>query len=168
MSSIVEDVSAIDPETLEISTYRPKEDGWEWGYRTLQTPLKPSSCFTSVSVRLHADKLAKQRLERNLSYRTETQPKLPSAGCIFRNPSTGDGAGVLLERAGLKGVAVGGAAVSLQHANFFVNSGRAATPADFLQLIILARDAVWKQSSVLLELEVKIIQHGRILTSADL
>lgn len=168
MSSIVEAVSAIDPETPEISTYRPKKDGWEWGYRTLRTPLKPNCCFTSVSVRLHADHQAKERLEQNLSHRTATQPKLPSAGCIFKNPSTGDSAGMLLERAGLKGLAVGGAAISQQHANFFVKSGRTATPADFLRLIILARDAVWKQSSVLLELEVNIIQNGRVLTTADL
>jgi hypothetical protein len=61
-----------------------------------------------------------------------------------------------------------GATVSHLHANFFVNARRQAAPDDFLQLIALARDAVWKHASVLLELEVKIIKHGRVLTVEDL
>ena len=68
----------------------------------------------------------------------------------------------------MKGVSVGGACVSEQHANFFVNSTRAALPDDFLNLITLARDAVWKQSAVLLQLEVKVVKQGIVLTSEDL
>jgi UDP-N-acetylmuramate dehydrogenase len=54
-----------------------------------------------------------------------TQPySQRSCGCIFRNP-VGASAGELIEKSGLKGVAVGGARISRDHANFIVNEGGA-------------------------------------------
>jgi len=77
-----------------------------------------------------------------------------SAGCVFKNPP-GQAAGKLLEEAGVKGVRVGGAAISTQHANFIVVDGR-ATARDVLELIELARRRVREQSGIELELEVDI------------
>jgi hypothetical protein len=54
--------------------------------------------------------------------RHESQPREPSAGCIFKNPP-GASAGRLIEESGLKGTRVGGAEVSRVHANFVVNRG---------------------------------------------
>ena len=166
MSSVVTEVSIMDSEALGITHHRPKEDGWKWGYRCLELPC-PNGCITEVSISLDADPRAKGRVEDILARRRATQPMLPSAGCIFKNPPTGESAGSLLERAGMKGVSVGGACISGQHANFFVNSTRTADPDDFLRLITLARDAVWKQSAVLLQLEVKVVKQGNVLTSLD-
>jgi UDP-N-acetylmuramate dehydrogenase len=53
------------------------------------------------------------------------QPKIKSAGCAFKNPS-GDSAGRLIDVAGLKGLRVGDAMVSLEHGNFIVNLGEAS------------------------------------------
>jgi UDP-N-acetylmuramate dehydrogenase len=88
---------------------------------------------------------------RSLAFRKRTQPlDTPSAGCIFQNPQSGrdavpDGipwsAGALVDRAGLKGVAIGGARVSPTHGNFIVNDG-GATARDIRQLIDLCRAAV--------------------------
>ena len=88
---------------------------------------------------------------RSLAFRKRTQPlDTPSAGCIFQNPQSGrdavpDGipwsAGALVDRAGLKGVAIGGARVSPTHGNFIVNDG-GATARDIRQLIELCRAAV--------------------------
>ena len=53
------------------------------------------------------------------------QPKVKSAGCAFKNPP-GDSAGRLIDAAGCKGLRVGDALVSHEHANFIVNAGRAS------------------------------------------
>ena len=61
------------------------------------------------------------RIKELLAKRIATQPlSLPNAGSVFRNPP-GDHAARLIEAAGLKGLAIGGARVSEMHANFIVN-----------------------------------------------
>lgn len=99
----------------------------------------------------------------SLAFRKRTQPlDAPSAGCIFRNPEPGrdlvpDGipwsAGALVDRAGLKGRAVGGARVSPTHGNFIVNDG-SATAADIRTLVERCRTAVREQFSVQLREEI--------------
>ena len=55
--------------------------------------------------------------------RHETQPREPSAGCIFKNPP-GDSAGRLIDASGLKGERVGEPRrSSAVHANFIVKTG---------------------------------------------
>ncbi len=81
-----------------------------------------------------------------------------SAGCIFKNPP-GASAGALIDRAGLKGTTVGGAAVSAQHANFIVAS-RGASATDVIRLIRLVRRRVKESFGVDLELEVKLWPDG--------
>lgn len=61
------------------------------------------------------------------------QPKIKSAGCAFKNP-VGDSAGRLIDGAGLKGLQVGQAMVSHEHANFIVNLG-GATAQDVVTLL---------------------------------
>lgn len=88
---------------------------------------------------------------QSLAHRKRTQPlDTPSAGCIFRNPdpSMDDvppgipaSAGALVDRAGLKGRAVGAARVSTTHGNFIVNDG-GATATDIRQLVKICREAV--------------------------
>lgn len=59
---------------------------------------------------------------------------------------------------GLKGHRIGGASVAQKHANFFVNEDMAATPTDFMALIDHARQRVWQDHAVKLDLEIRIIQ----------
>ncbi|MBU2591498.1 MAG: UDP-N-acetylenolpyruvoylglucosamine reductase, partial [Nitrospinae bacterium] len=61
-----------------------------------------------------------------------------------------------IEEAGLKGYRVGGAVVSGDHANFILNEGE-ATAKDILELILLIKDRVYKNSGLLLEEEIQII-----------
>jgi UDP-N-acetylmuramate dehydrogenase len=75
-----------------------------------------------------------------------------SAGCVFKNPP-GDSAGRIIDAAGLKGLSVGGASVSMAHGNFIVNRGD-ATPEDVRQLIDLIKKKVREISGVTLEEEV--------------
>jgi UDP-N-acetylmuramate dehydrogenase len=103
----------------------------------------------------------------SLAFRKRTQPlDTPSAGCIFQNPEPGrdvvpDGipwsAGALVDRAGLKGAASGGARVSPTHGNFIVNEG-AATAAEIRQLIDRCRAAVRDRFGV--ELREEIVYVG--------
>jgi UDP-N-acetylmuramate dehydrogenase len=100
---------------------------------------------------------------RSLAHRKQTQPlESPSAGCIFRNPEPGydrvpEGipwsAGALVDRAGLKDVAIGGARVSPAHGNFIVNDG-SATAADIRQLIERCRTTVRERFGVSLREEI--------------
>ena len=99
----------------------------------------------------------------SLAFRKRTQPlDTPSAGCIFQNPEPGrdvvpDGipwsAGALVDRAGLKGAACGGARVSPTHGNFIVNDG-AATAAEIRALIDRCRGAVRDRFGVDLREEI--------------
>ncbi len=100
---------------------------------------------------------------QSLAYRKGTQPlDTPSAGCVFQNPERGrdcvpDGvpwsAGALVDRAGLKNTAIGGALVSPTHGNFIVNTG-GATAADIRELIERCRRVVQRQFGVALREEI--------------
>jgi UDP-N-acetylmuramate dehydrogenase len=80
----------------------------------------------------------------------------PCCGSVFKNPTGPRTAGMLIEEAGLKGFRVGGAHVSILHANYIVNTGN-ATAADVLKVIDHVRKTVAKKLNVDLELEVKVI-----------
>jgi UDP-N-acetylenolpyruvoylglucosamine reductase len=84
--------------------------------------------------------------------RQKSQPREPSAGCIFKNPP-GDSAGRLIDASGLKGERVGGAEVSSTHANFIVNRGDASA-ADVIALVRRVRARVELVNGVQLEPEV--------------
>lgn len=99
----------------------------------------------------------------SLAYRKRTQPlATPSAGCIFQNPdgvrdTVPDGiplsAGALIDRAGLKGLSVGGAQVSGLHGNFIVSEGR-ATASDIRRLMETCRETVYTRLGVMLRDEI--------------
>lgn len=90
--------------------------------------------------------------------RGATQPREPSAGCIFKNPP-GTSAGRLIDQAGLKGERVGDAEVSRLHANFIINRGQ-ATCADILELIRRVRARVRAEQGVELTPEVMLLGRG--------
>jgi len=103
----------------------------------------------------------------SLAFRKRTQPlDSPSAGCVFQNPEPGRdqvpegipwSAGALVDRAGLKGLAIGGARVSPTHGNFIVNDGN-ATAKDIRQLITRCREGVRARFGV--ELREEIVYLG--------
>lgn len=105
---------------------------------------------------------------RSLAYRKRTQPlDTPSAGCVFQNPDAArtslpegmaPSAGALIDRAGLKGRAVGGARVSTTHGNFIVNTG-SATAEEIRRLIELCRQEVRARFGV--DLEEEIVYLGK-------
>ena len=86
-----------------------------------------------------------------------TQPlSEPSAGCVFKNPPGRISAGELIEEAHLKGIRVGDAQISSQHANFIVNRGQARAK-DIIALVERVRKVIRERKGIELELEIEVI-----------
>ena len=103
-----------------------------------------------------ADILSKcqKYLERK---RLTQELKLPTAGCIFKNPPDfSKSAGELMDECGLKGFRIGGAEISKKHANFIINTGSACS-GDVTALIDLIKNRVRDKFDVELSLEIKIV-----------
>lgn len=95
-------------------------------------------------------------LATNKERRLRTQPlQLPCAGSVFRNPEGGFAA-KFIEEAGLKGKRIGGAEVSMLHANFIINTG-GATANDVLSLIQLVQQTVFSKFAITLTPEVLVV-----------
>jgi len=106
--------------------------------------LRPKAAGDAAGIRRQVETYEKKR--------RESQPREPSAGCIFKNPP-GTSAGRLIDECGLKGERVGDAEVSPVHANFIVNRG-AATSADIVALVRRIRARVKGARGIDLEPEV--------------
>lgn len=147
---VVDEVEAVSPERGRIGLDRTEID-----FRYRASSFGSDLIVANALLHLVADDPAaiKKDLDRHMRFRKETQPVgVKSAGCIFKNPE-GDSAGRLLDRLGLKGLAVGGARISEVHANFIVHDGRART-ADVVELIEEVRERVLRETSIRLETEV--------------
>jgi UDP-N-acetylmuramate dehydrogenase len=102
---------------------------------------------------------AQEELRGIVRWRSEHQPGGANAGSVFRNPP-GDAAARLIDaECGLRGLRVGGAAVSEKHANF-IQAEAGATASDVHHLIALVRDRVEMATGVRLETEVHQIGFG--------
>jgi UDP-N-acetylmuramate dehydrogenase len=133
----------------------PRED-LGYGYRHLALPV--GAIVLAALFRLVP--CDPQRTEEEIRKDTELRRSkhnvgFPSAGSFFKNPP-GQASWRLIDQAGLRGVAVGGAQVSEVHSNFLINRG-GATAADFLELARRVKEAVFKASGVKLEEEVRIV-----------
>lgn len=90
-------------------------------------------------------------------YKKNNQPlNTRNCGCIFKNPR-GLSAGALIDRAGLKGLQIGGATVSEKHANFII-AEPSCKSRDVLRLIEAVKERVKQQFDIELELEIEIWQ----------
>jgi UDP-N-acetylmuramate dehydrogenase len=88
-------------------------------------------------------------------YKKNNQPlNTKNSGCIFKNPR-GVSAGALIDRAGLKGLQIGGATVSEKHANFII-AEKGCKSRDVLRLINAIKQRVKEQFGIELELEIEI------------
>lgn len=97
------------------------------------------------------------KLDELRAWRRATQPlRQRNCGSVFTNPP-GDSAGRLIEAAGLKGRAVGGASVSEKHANFIVVEPGRTTARDVMTLIRLVRDEVAARGGPVLVPEVRLV-----------
>lgn len=135
--------------------YRERED-MAFGYRTSNVSAR---FILSVELRLMPDsaKAIKDRIKKVWIIKKNTQPMAAaSAGCTFKNPR-GLAAGLLIDQAGLKGFAIGGAAVSRKHANYIIAKDPEHTKAADVEAVIQhVRKVVKDRFDVYLELEIEI------------
>ncbi len=97
------------------------------------------------------------RLDEIRRWRQAHQPiGMPSAGSVFRNPSSGPSAGALIDGAGLKGLRIGGVSVSEKHANFIVNDGHGRA-ADVRRLAERVQAEIRRRTGIELVLEIAFI-----------
>lgn len=114
----------------------------------------------------------RERLKECMAYKKNSQPMADnSAGCCFKNPTLAAplrlagldefskgarvSAGLLIDKAGCKGLRVGGAEVSQRHGNFLTTSP-GAKARDVIELMKLVQQRVLEFAGVKLEPEVVI------------
>lgn len=154
LEDVVVSVVALDP---EFNFVEMKKEELEFSYRSSLFKKQNGYIIISVLMKLgfgNSEELLETINVRRVK-RLESQPlDMPSAGSVFRNPD-GFYAGELIEKCGLKGYKIGGASVSLKHANFIVNNGN-AKGCDVVSLINKIKSDVKEKFGVEL-LEEQII-----------
>ncbi len=141
-------------------TYTKDEMRFAYDYSILQ---ETHEVITTIRFKLkkgNKDEL-EQRARVATKRRADTQPLgIPSSGCMFKNPmmpsGLREGAGKLIDEAGLKGARIGDAVVSDKHASFILNTGHATT-SDVLKLAEHVKTVIKKKYGVELELEVFLV-----------
>mgnify|MGYP003177853040 CR=1 FL=1 len=129
-------------------------DELELGYRT-SIVAKSNMIVLEATLKLRKGEpdIIRNNISELAAKRRQKQPlEYPSAGSTFKRPE-GYFAAKLIEDAGLKGCARGGAQVSEKHAGFVVNKGD-ATAKDVCELTDYIKSEVMGKFGVGLELEV--------------
>lgn len=180
MGDLVKSVEVFDVEENKTKVLDQKE--CHFGYK--DSIFKHKKGYIILLAELVLKKGKKQEIDKKiknyLERRKNSQPFLPSAGCIFKNIEVTKvknkakilkevpeakkffeqgflPAGFLIDKCGLKGKQTGGAKVSEKHANFIVNLG-GAKAKDVLKLINSIKQEVKKKFGVELEEEVRIVK----------
>jgi UDP-N-acetylenolpyruvoylglucosamine reductase len=137
---------------------RRRPDELDFSYR--RSNLRAGEVVSRASFQLAEGDVAeiKETMAGMRGRRREAQPSgIKTFGSTFKNPDGVDRtAGQLLEAAGCRGLAVGGARFSEKHANFVENLGDATT-ADILALMAEGRRRVHDRFGVALEPEVQTL-----------
>lgn len=157
-------LSAVTVMTVSAETERIARDQLQVQYRGLQWPPHIQNVLSRTIVMAAEFRLAmgdrdlvRQQARQLMRARVRKQPSWhPSAGCFFKNPSPQMPAGRLIDEAGLKGLRVGQAQVSLRHANFIINRG-GATAGDVIGLVDQIRKKVKSKHGIMLQPEVQIV-----------
>jgi UDP-N-acetylmuramate dehydrogenase len=125
-----------------------------FGYRRSGLPRGSIVVGATIQLRPAEPGDIRREMEAARSWRRATQPLAePNCGSVFKNPPR-DHAARLVEAAGGKGMAVGGAVVSEKHANFIV-ARPGATAVDVYRLIEQVSALVREHFGIQLEPEVQ-------------
>ena len=137
-SETIQEITIVSP-AGEIKKVHPAAD--QWAYK--KSPFQPGGAWAGWIIagatfalrEGKAESVAGIMRSRKLDRAGKGHYRLPSAGSVFKNNRNfGRPTGAILDGLGVKGMRVGGAAVSSWHANIFVNAGE-ATARDMRALI---------------------------------
>ncbi|MBN1509455.1 MAG: UDP-N-acetylmuramate dehydrogenase [Sedimentisphaerales bacterium] len=153
IGSVIEAVTLMD---IQGNVFEKRKPELIFDYRTVNIRAR-----FILNAQLRLARADPERILRTVKeswiYKKNTQPlNTRNCGCVFKNPPEG-AAGALIDRAGLKGLRVGGAVVSEKHANFVV-AAEGCTSRDVMQLIDTVRQRVRERFDVELQLELEIWQ----------
>lgn len=159
ISDFIEKVEVLRTEGEKMSFIEMDKKEMELSYRQ-SVFKKPGNKYLITKVWLKGFEEKKQEsydsMAECLKKRTSSQPKEPSAGCVFKNPPDYS-AGFLIEKCGLKGYQINGAKISTEHANFIVNHNGRAKAKDVLDLIKLIKRKVKEEFNVDLAEEIQYV-----------
>ena len=156
ISDLVIGVRAYDIDSKTIVVLPGERIGFS--YRT--SALK-SSRFVIISAKLglsfgDKDKIQSKIREISTKRRTSQPVNMPSLGSTFKRPSENVYPWRLIDECGLRGFAIGGAAVSEKHSGFIVNQEN-ATSADYLAVANHVKKVVQDKTKINLEYEFEIL-----------
>jgi UDP-N-acetylmuramate dehydrogenase len=181
-SSISENIETIEVYDTEknIFTILSRRD-CKFKYRTSIIKTEQKYIIWKITLRFSKGiaKKTQEKISEYNSHRSKSQPKLPSAGCVFKNliydeldikdnsllARTGIkdcvkggkiGTGWIIDKADLRGKKIGGAKISLEHANFIVNTSD-ATANDVVMLISYIKQKVRQKFKIQLFEEISYI-----------
>ena len=141
------------PERIESSSL-------EWGYRYSRGWQPGVITKVGLSWSMEPNENIMEAMKEATRNRIVKQPiNQPSCGSVFRNPKP-HFAGQLIESCQLKGCRIGGAEVSMKHANFIVTRPNAKA-RDVHALIERIRSVVKKRRSI--ELQTEVVYMGEWL-----
>jgi UDP-N-acetylmuramate dehydrogenase len=126
----------------------------DFGYR--RSNIKEVILEGMFTLKRGVQKEINRKMEMYFQKRKNAQPiGLPNTGSVFKNPED-EYAARLIEGAGCKGLKLGRAQVSEQHANFIVNLG-GAKASDVYRLLREVQKRVQEKYGILLEPEIVMV-----------
>lgn len=177
--TVVSDVVAFDIQKLDFFNVKPED--CHFAYRHSIFKEKSDWVVWEVTLQLSAGdpEIMKQQIQEYKNYRLQSQPKEPSAGCVFKNLLVSEieksspaviemasqegrikggkiGVGYLIQKLGLMGYSVGGAKISEIHANFVVNNNQAQAK-DVAEIMEYVRAQIKKNYNIELENEIQYL-----------
>lgn len=159
-SNILEKIVTFDTNTFELVSFVNSQ--LNFSYR--HSGIDPNRYIVlEAKYRLNGTRSTSQIVDTMREYshaRNRTQPKGSSSGCIFRNPDPQAQlfAGKLIDEHGLKGTAIGNAAISEKHGNFIINSSGASSK-DICTLIKKVQAEIWQAHGIWMKPEVQPLGH---------
>ena len=156
----VTSVRVFDPKSGKIKTVFHEECNSSYRNSVFQSN---SMVILSADFRLDFNEdpeVLRAAVRTKLRARKAAQPlEYPNAGSVFKRPAPDVPLSAQLDALGLKGLQIGGAAVSRKHAGFMVNLG-GATAADVIKLIRKVQKEVERSLGFCPECEIRRIPEG--------
>lgn len=143
---------------LEIKEYSNADFNFSYRYSNLQDKNNYVCLDATLKLEKGNSEEILKLIEDRKNRRINSQPlEYPSAGSVFRNPSSDIYAGKLIEDLELKGHQIGGAMISSKHANFIINYDNASGD-DIKKLIVETKMKVYEEYGIDLKIEQEFVE----------